>query len=51
MSVRQAMLALLSNRPTFGLQLQQEFEAGTGHVSPLNVGQVYTTLQRLERDP
>jgi DNA-binding PadR family transcriptional regulator len=50
MSVRQAMLALLSNRPTFGLQLQQEFESGTGHVWPLNVGQVYTTLQRLERD-
>src|ERR1035438_1281439 len=28
----------------------EEFEAGTGEVWPLNVGQVYTTLQRLERD-
>jgi DNA-binding PadR family transcriptional regulator len=44
------MLALLSDRPSFGLQLQQEFESGTGSVWPLNVGQVYTTLQRLERD-
>jgi DNA-binding PadR family transcriptional regulator len=32
------------------LQLRQEFEARTGDVWPLNVGQVYTTLQRLERD-
>jgi DNA-binding PadR family transcriptional regulator len=50
MSVRNALLALLSERPKYGLQLQQEFEAGTGEVWPLNVGQVYTTLQRLERD-
>jgi DNA-binding PadR family transcriptional regulator len=34
----------------YGLQLRQEFEARTGEVWPLNVGQVYTTLQRLERD-
>ncbi|HEX9357330.1 MAG TPA: helix-turn-helix transcriptional regulator, partial [Streptosporangiaceae bacterium] len=27
-----------------------EFEMRTGEVWPLNVGQVYTTLQRLERD-
>jgi DNA-binding PadR family transcriptional regulator len=32
------------------LQLRQEFEDRTGEVWPLNVGQVYTTLQRLERD-
>jgi DNA-binding PadR family transcriptional regulator len=50
MSVRHAMLALLSEGPKYGLQLRQEFEAGTGDVWPLNVGQVYTTLQRLERD-
>ena len=36
--------------PKYGLHLQQEFEAGTGKVSPLNIGQVYATLQRLERD-
>jgi DNA-binding PadR family transcriptional regulator len=50
MSVRHALLALLREGPKYGLQLRQEFEAGTGEVWPLNVGQVYTTLQRLERD-
>jgi DNA-binding PadR family transcriptional regulator len=50
MSVRHALLALLSEGPKYGLQLRQEFETGTGEVWPLNVGQVYTTLQRLERD-
>jgi DNA-binding PadR family transcriptional regulator len=49
-SVRHALLALLSEGPKYGLQLRQEFEARTGEVWPLNVGQVYTTLQRLERD-
>src|SRR5580700_5172242 len=50
MSVRHAILALLSEGPKYGLQLQKEFESTTGEVWPLNVGQVYTTLQRLERD-
>jgi len=50
MSVRHALLALLSEGPKYGLQLREEFEANTGQVWPLNVGQVYTTLQRLERD-
>jgi DNA-binding PadR family transcriptional regulator len=50
MSVRHALLALLSEGPNYGLQLRHEFEQRTGEVWPLNVGQVYTTLQRLERD-
>ena len=50
MSVRHAILALLREGPKYGLQLRQEFEDRTGEVWPLNVGQVYTTLQRLERD-
>ena len=50
MTVRHALLALLSEGPKYGLQLREEFEARTGEVWPLNVGQVYTTLQRLERD-
>jgi DNA-binding PadR family transcriptional regulator len=50
MSVRHALLALLGEGPKYGLQLRQEFESRTGEVWPLNVGQVYTTLQRLERD-
>jgi DNA-binding PadR family transcriptional regulator len=50
MSIRHALLALLSEGPKYGLQLRQDFEARTGEAWPLNVGQVYTTLQRLERD-
>jgi DNA-binding PadR family transcriptional regulator len=50
MSIRHALLALLSEGPKYGLQLREEFEERTGEVWPLNVGQVYTTLQRLERD-
>lgn len=50
MSIRYAMLALLYEGPKFGLQLQHEFEEGTGEVWPLNAGQVYSTLRRLERD-
>lgn len=34
----------------YGYQLRVEFEAATGATWPLNVGQVYTTLSRLERD-
>jgi DNA-binding PadR family transcriptional regulator len=49
-SVRHALLALLSEGPKYGLQLRQEFEARTGEVWPLNVGQVYQTVARLERD-
>jgi DNA-binding PadR family transcriptional regulator len=50
MSVPYALLALLHEGPKYGLLLQNEFEARTGEVWPLNIGQVYTTLQRLERD-
>ncbi|WP_225847128.1 PadR family transcriptional regulator [Streptomyces sp. HPF1205] len=50
MSVRHALLALLGEGPKYGLRLRQEFEARTGEVWPLNVGQVYSTMQRLERD-
>ncbi|TAN29587.1 MAG: PadR family transcriptional regulator [Actinomycetota bacterium] len=50
MSIKHSLLALLSEGPKYGLQLRQEFEAKTGQVWPLNVGQVYTTLQRLESD-
>ena len=50
MSVRQALLALLEQGPMYGYQLRAEFERRTGATWPLNVGQVYTTLTRLERD-
>jgi DNA-binding PadR family transcriptional regulator len=50
MSVRHALLALLEQGPRYGYQLRADFEARTGTTWPLNVGQVYTTLARLERD-
>jgi DNA-binding PadR family transcriptional regulator len=50
MIVRHALLALLAEGPKYGFQLAQEFAAGTGELWPLNTGQVYSTLQRLERD-
>jgi len=50
MSIRQGLLALLAERPRYGYELRGEFEARTGSTWPLNVGQVYTTLARLERD-
>jgi DNA-binding PadR family transcriptional regulator len=46
--VRNSLLALLSEGPKYGLQLREEFEAATGYVWPLNSGQVYTTLDRLQ---
>jgi DNA-binding PadR family transcriptional regulator len=50
MSVKQGLLALLAEEPMYGARLRSEFEARTGGTWPLNVGQVYTTLSRLERD-
>ncbi|MEV5000578.1 PadR family transcriptional regulator [Nocardioides sp. LML1-1-1.1] len=50
MSVKHALLALLEHQPMYGYQLRAEFEQRTGTTWPLNVGQVYTTLTRLERD-
>ncbi len=50
MAVREGLLALLSERPGHGYQLKTGFEAATGGVWRLNVGQVYTTLDRLARD-
>ncbi|MFJ1866552.1 PadR family transcriptional regulator [Streptomyces sp. NPDC088097] len=50
MSIRHGLLALLERGPRYGSQLRTEFESRTGSTWPLNVGQVYTTLSRLERD-
>jgi DNA-binding PadR family transcriptional regulator len=49
-SVRHGLLALLEEGPMYGYQLKTAFESRTGGVWPLNVGQVYTTLDRLNRD-
>lgn len=50
MSVRQSLLAILNQGPCYGYQLRSEFERRTGSTWPLNVGQIYNTLDRLERD-
>lgn len=50
MSVRHCLLAILDQGPCYGYQLRGEFERRTGSTRPLNVGQIYNTLDRLERD-
>jgi len=50
MAVREGLLALLQRQAGHGYQLKTGFEAATGGVWSLNVGQVYATLDRLERD-
>lgn len=50
MSVKHAMLALLAAEPSSTYQLRKRFDASTGQGLPLNIGQVSSTLQRLERD-
>jgi DNA-binding PadR family transcriptional regulator len=45
------LLALLSRQPAHGYELKQALEQRfDGVLPPLNAGQIYTTLQRLERD-
>lgn len=50
MAVREGLLALMKDEPRYGYELKTRFESTTGGVWRLNVGQVYTTLDRLERD-
>jgi DNA-binding PadR family transcriptional regulator len=48
MTVRHALLAILDQGPCYGYQLRAEYARRTG--ASVNVGQIYTTLERLERD-
>jgi DNA-binding PadR family transcriptional regulator len=50
MSVRQSLLAILDQGACYGYQLRTEFDRRTGSTWPINVGQIYNTLDRLERD-
>jgi DNA-binding PadR family transcriptional regulator len=50
MSVRQSLLVLLAEKDRHGYQLRQEFEQRTGGTWPINIGQIYTTINRLQRD-
>jgi DNA-binding PadR family transcriptional regulator len=49
-SVRLSLLALLDQGPCYGYQLRTELDWRTGSTGPINVGQIYNTLDRLERD-
>ncbi len=50
MTVKNSLLAILAQEPTHGYGLKSSFEKSTAGTWPLNVGQVYQTLNRLERD-
>jgi DNA-binding PadR family transcriptional regulator len=50
MSLRLAMLGLLAEEPLHGYEVKTRFERLLGGTWEVNIGQVYTTLQRLERD-
>lgn len=50
MSIRHSLLSILAQGPCYGYQLRSEFDRRTGSTWPLNVGQVYNTLDRLVRD-
>jgi DNA-binding PadR family transcriptional regulator len=50
MAVREGLMALMAGEPRYGYQLKTAFESATGGVWRLNIGQVYTTLDRLQRD-
>ena len=50
MSVRLSLLAILDQGPCYGYQLRSELDWRTGSRGPINVGQIYNTLDRLERD-
>jgi DNA-binding PadR family transcriptional regulator len=50
MGIKEGLLAILAHDDAHGYQLKQELEAATGGTWHINIGQIYTTLQRLERD-
>lgn len=50
MSVKHAILGILASSPRHGYELKTEFEERLGDLWKLNVGQIYTTLDRLEAE-
>jgi DNA-binding PadR family transcriptional regulator len=50
MSLRHSLLCVLTLGPAYGYQLHAEIVERTRREAPLNVGQVYSTLDRLRRD-
>ena len=50
MSLKYGVLGLLAQEPLHGYEVKNRFESMLGGTWEVNVGQIYTTLQRLERD-
>ena len=50
MSLKYGVLGLLTGEPLHGYEVKNRFEAMLGGTWEVNIGQIYTTLQRLERD-
>lgn len=50
MGLREGLLCLLARGDAHGYQLKSDLESATADTWQVNIGQVYTTLQRLERD-
>lgn len=50
MSVAMSLLAMVAQGPRYGYELRAEFDRRTSARWPLNIGQVYKTLDRLERE-
>lgn len=50
MAVREGLLLLLVEQDRHGYELKTLFEQRTGELWQVNTGQIYTTLERLERD-
>lgn len=50
MSVKHALLGLLTENPKHGYDLKRDFDERLGEIWNLNYGQIYTTLERLMRD-
>jgi DNA-binding PadR family transcriptional regulator len=48
-SVRDGVLAILTLGPAYGLQLHAELAERAPHRKPVNVGQIYGTLERLTK--
>lgn len=50
MGIKEGLLCLLARGDAHGYQLKSDLETTTGDTWQVNIGQIYTTLQRLERD-
>lgn len=50
MSLKFGILGLLAEEPMHGYEVKARFEEMLGRTWEVNIGQVYSTLQRLERD-